>query len=203
MDFQKLVKARHAVKKFDGKKIPTVDVKQIISTAALAPSGINVQSWHFVIVESDEARKALLEEVNPSNRPQVETAGAVIIIFADMNWKDRLHLIAERAGVEFSDLERERFMERYPAYVGTFSHEYLLEYNALNTGLVTMNLMYAIKDMGYEGNILLGFNRSPRINEVLNVDKRYIPELLITLGSSEDKGEPSFRLPQDDILEIR
>lgn len=203
MEFQKLNKSRHAVKKFDGQKIPTVDVKQIVDTAALAPSGINIQSWHFVIVESDEARARLLEEVNPSNREQVETAGAVLMLFADTDWVSRLHLIATRMGDEASDIERERLLERYPAYVSTFDKEYLLEYMALNSGLITMNLMYAIKDMGYEGNILLGFNRSERINEVLEVDTRYIPELLITLGTSEDTGRASFRLPQEDVLEIR
>lgn len=203
MEFQKLTKSRHAVKKFDGKKVPTVDVRQIIDTAVLAPSGINIQSWHFVIVESDEARRKLLLEVNPSNREQVETAGAVVMLFADTNWSSRLHLIAERMGDEASDIERERLLERYPAYVSTFSKEYMLEYMAINSGLVTMNLMYAIKDIGYEGNILLGFNRSKKINEILDINPRYIPELLITLGSSNEKGQASYRLPQQDILEIR
>ncbi|TKV30196.1 nitroreductase family protein, partial [Citrobacter sp. TBCS-11] len=35
MDYVKLNKSRHKVKTFDGKKIPTVDVKQIISAASL------------------------------------------------------------------------------------------------------------------------------------------------------------------------
>lgn len=203
MDFQNLVKERHAVKTFDGKKIPTDEIKKIISTATLAPSGINIQSWHFVIVESKEAREKLMAEVNPTNREYVKTAGAIIMLFADTDWEARLRLIAERRGSDISELEYEKLTKRYPAYVSNFSKEYMVEYMAINSGLVTMNLMYAIKDSGYEGNIWLGFNRSEKINEILEIDKRYIPELLITFGSSEDKGQASYRLPQADILEIR
>ena len=74
MDYVKLNKSRHKVKNFDGKKITTVDVKQIISAASLAPSAHNIQSWHFVIVESEEKREALLSEVDPGNHEQIKQA---------------------------------------------------------------------------------------------------------------------------------
>ena len=76
-------------------------------------------------------------------------------------------------------------------------------YLSLNIGFVTMNLMYAIKNRGYEGNVILGFDRTERVNEILEVDKRYRPELLVVLGTSESKGEASYRLPQQNIIEIR
>ncbi len=76
-------------------------------------------------------------------------------------------------------------------------------YLSLNIGFVTMNLMYVIKNRGYEGNIILGFERTERVNEILEVDKRYRPELLVVLGSSEAKGQASYRLPQQNIIEIR
>ena len=41
------------------------------------------------------------------------------------------------------------------------------------------------------------------MNEILEVDKRYRPELLVVLGTSESKGEASYRLPQQNIIEIR
>ena len=49
----------------------------------------------------------------------------------------------------------------------------------------------------------MGFNRTQRVNELLEVEKRYRPELIIPLGNSEDKGKPSYRLPQSQIMEIR
>lgn len=90
MDFVKINKERHAVKTFDGKKIPTVDVKQIISAASLAPSAHNIQPWHFVIVESEQKRQELLSVVHGKNGQQVKEAGAVIAIFSDTNLSEAL-----------------------------------------------------------------------------------------------------------------
>ena len=193
MDYVKLNKSRHKVKTFDGKKIPTVDVKQIISAASLAPSAHNIQSWHFVIVESKEKREALLTEVDPGNHEQIKEAGAVIVLFSDTDLVERSREIARVGAGELDDEQLLRFNSRYPQ----------MYYLSINIGLVTMNLVLAIKNYGYESNIIMGFNRTQKVNELLEVEKRYRPELIIPLGNSEDKGKPSYRLPQSQIMEIR
>lgn len=202
MEFQKLAKSRHAVKSFDGKKVPTVDIKQIISTASLAPSGINIQSWKFVIIESDEKRNAILELVNPSNHEQIKSAGALVLIMSDSDYEARLRLIVEKAGDEFNENMRAQILERYVPYVNSFDKDYLNSYMSWTTGFVAMNLLYAISDFGYKSNTVLGFDRSEKMNDFIGIDKRYRPEFLIPFGTSDDKGEASYRLGQDDILEI-
>ena len=114
MDYVKLNKSRHKVKTFDGKKIPTVDVKQIISAASLAPSAHNIQSWHFVIVESKEKREALLTEVDPGNHEQIKEAGAVIVLFSDTDLVERSREIARVGAGELDDEQLLRFNSRYP-----------------------------------------------------------------------------------------
>ncbi|HEY0221205.1 MAG TPA: nitroreductase family protein [Lactovum miscens] len=202
MDFQKLVTERHAVKKFDGKRISTEEIKQIISTASLAPSGINIQSWHFVIVESNKARAALIPEINPSNKKQIQTAGAVLLLFADPDYAGLSRLIAERAGDSLSEIDKERYIKRYVAYVDSFSPEYLNTYMSWTSGLITMNLLYAIYNAGYKANVVRGF-KTQKINEILNIDARFRPEFIIPIGSSDETGEASFRLSLDDIAEVR
>jgi len=193
MDYVKLNKSRHKVKNFDGKKIPTVDVKQIISAASLAPSAHNIQSWHFVIVESEEKREALLSEVDPGNHEQIKQAGAVIVLFSDTDLVERSREIARLGAGELDD----------PQMYEGFEELHESNYLSINIGLVTMNLVLAIKNYGYESNIIMGFNRTQKVNELLEVEKRYRPELIIPLGNSEDKGKPSYRLPQSQIMEIR
>ncbi|MDT2551974.1 nitroreductase family protein [Lactococcus petauri] len=183
MEYLELAQTRHAVKKFDRKKVPLEEIKDIIKTARLAPSGINIQSWHFVVIDSAEAKAALLKEVNPSNHEQIETAGGLIMIFADSQYADRLKLISERGSEELSSLDIERFTQRYQAYVNSFDAEYLNTYMSMTTGL--------------------GYKRTEKINEILNVDKKYRPELIIPFGTSEETGQPSFRLGLEDIMEIR
>ncbi|MDG4974935.1 nitroreductase family protein [Lactococcus lactis] len=203
MEYKELANLRHDVKHFDSKKVPLEDIKEIIRTARLAPSGINIQSWHFVVIDSIEAKNALLTEVKPSNHEQIKTSGGLLVIFSDSHYVDRLKLISERAGKEFDDLETERFTNRYQTYVSNFDAEYLNTYMSTTTGLVTMNLLYAIYDKGYKANVILGFNRSEKINELLKINKKFRPELIVPFGKSEEIGKPSFRLDLEDIMEIR
>lgn len=203
MDYVKLNKSRHAVKHFDGKKIPTVDVKQIISAASLAPSAHNIQSWHFVIVESEEKRAALLSEVKPQNREQVEQAGAVIVLFSDTDLAERSREIARLGSNELTDEQLLRFNSHYPQMFENFEELYESNYLSINIGLIAMNLVLAIKNYGYESNLILGFERTERVNDLLEVERRYRPELIVPLGISESKGNPSYRLPQERIMEIR
>lgn len=50
--------------------------------------------------------------------------------------------------------------------------------------------------------MILGFDKSTA-NAILAIDERFRPELLITVGYSDDKPEPTYRLPVDEILEER
>lgn len=203
MDFVKLNKSRHAVKTFDGKKIPTVDIKQIISAASLAPSANNMQTWHFVIVESDEKRAELETEMHPRNAAQANQAGAVIVLFSDTDLPERAREIAQIGADELDEAQLTRFISEYPERFANMEEMYEENYLAINAGLVTMNLVYAIKNRGYESNIIMGFNRTNKINEILDVELRYKPELIIVLGNSDTHGQPSYRLPQERIIEIR
>ena len=45
---------RHSVRKFKNKPVPVADIKEIIKAATFAPSGKNLQNWHFVIVTNQE-----------------------------------------------------------------------------------------------------------------------------------------------------
>ncbi|MDR2834565.1 MAG: nitroreductase family protein [Streptococcaceae bacterium] len=200
MEFELLNKERHAVRTFDGVKIPTDTIKEILMDAHLAPSGMNIQSWHFVIVEDKNKLAALLEEVKPQNRKQIEEAGAVVVLFGD---QDLVARSLEMGEFEEDELKKERLMTRYPLMFEGFSEEYLNTYLSISTGLVTMNLMYVIKNRGYEGNIILEFNRTSKINEILDVDMRYRPELIIPFGASLDTGEASFRFPSERVIEVR
>ena len=65
-----------------------------------------------------------------------------------------------------------------------------------------MNLVLALTDQGISSNIILGFDKL-KVNQVLDIDERFRPELLITVGYSDAKLDPSYRLPVDEIIEKR
>lgn len=76
------------------------------------------------------------------------------------------------------------------------------EYLSLNAGLVAMNFVLALTDQKMASNVLQGFDKS-KVNEVLDIDPRFRPELLFTIGYSDVHPEPSYRLPVDEIIELR
>ena len=49
-----------------------------------------------------------------------------------------------------------------------------------------MNLVLALTDKGIGTNIILGFDKS-KINEVLDIEERFRPEVLITVGYAAEK----------------
>lgn len=59
-----------------------------------------------------------------------------------------------------------------------------------------------LSDGQLSSNMILGFDKSTA-NAILAIEERFRPELLITVGYSDDKPEPTYRLPVDEILEER
>ena len=93
-------------------------------------------------------------------------------------------------------------MKNLPAEFARYNEQQVSDYLALNAGLVVMNLVLALTDQGIGSNIILGFDKS-KANEVLEIEERFRPELLITVGYTDEKLEPSYRLPVDEIIEKR
>ena len=104
-DFYKLLDRRRSVREFSDKPVPVEVLRNAIRTAGTAPSGAHMQPWHFALVTdpaiksqiraaaeeeeretydnrmSDEWRRALAPLGTDSNKPFLETAPALIVVF--------------------------------------------------------------------------------------------------------------------------
>ena len=201
MKFLELNKKRHATKHFIDKPVDPKDVRTAIEIATLAPSAHNSQPWKFVVVRERNAELAKL--AYGSNFEQVASAPVTIALFTDTDLAKRARKIARVGGAKnFSEEQLQYFMKNLPAEFARYSEQQISDYLALNAGLVAMNLVLALTDQGIGSNIILGFDKS-KTNEVLEVEERFRPELLITVGYTDEKLEPSYRLPVDEIIEKR
>ena len=82
-----LIKSRKSVRKYSEKHIPDEDLRKILEAGRLAPSWMNVQSWEFILVKSQE-NKDLLSEL-AAGQAHVKNADALIVCVADMNaWEE-------------------------------------------------------------------------------------------------------------------
>ncbi len=200
MKFLELNKKRHAIKSFNDKEVDFKDVRTAIEIATLAPSANNIQPWKFVVVEEKKAE--LAAGLPPINKDQVEQAQYVIALFTDTDLALRSRKIARIGRKSLPDDMIGYFMETLPARFSTFDEKQKGEYLSLNVGIVAMNLVLALTDQGIASNMILGFDKSTT-NDILGIDKRFRPELLITVGYSDLKPEPSYRIPVDEIIERR
>ena len=86
-DLLNLIQSRKSVRKYSDKHISDEDLKKILEAGRLAPSWMNVQSWKFIVVKSQE-NKDLLAELS-LGQVHVKNADALIVCIADENaWED-------------------------------------------------------------------------------------------------------------------
>ena len=76
-----LIKSRKSVRKYSDKHISDEDLRKILEAGRLAPSWMNVQSWKFILVKSQE-NKDLLSELSVG-QAHVKNADALIVCIAD------------------------------------------------------------------------------------------------------------------------
>lgn len=66
---------RHSIRKFKDEVVPMNDLEEIIKAAIHAPTGKNVQNWHFVIIRNKEKINELVKIVENKN---IEIAAKII-----------------------------------------------------------------------------------------------------------------------------
>ena len=201
MEFSTLNHNRHKVTEFDGRKLTIADVKAILSEAVLAPSAHNIQPWHFAIVVSDEKRYALSTTMHAKNAAQHEGAGATVVVYSDTDLTARVHDLVAIGDDFLPDEAKEMLLSRLPGMFEKFSDAELSDYLALNIGLVSQNIVLAAHDKGLKTNMILGFDKA-KAKEVLAIESRFRPELIITMGYSDQEGTASYRLPVNDITDV-
>lgn len=87
MSLLELISNRKSVRKYLDKHISDEDLRTILEAGRLAPSWMNVQSWKFILVKSQE-NKDLLSELSIGQQ-QVKNADALIVCVADTNaWEE-------------------------------------------------------------------------------------------------------------------
>lgn len=206
MEFQDAMQQRRAVNFFDPTKDVTEEqLKQIIETAALAPSGFNLQPWN-VIVLRDKDKKETLKKV-AMNQPKITEAPVVLIILGDREgWKKG------NAGFEkdFSESVKEGIMkqEQYDWFCNATNSLYgvtperQLAFACKNAGFFAMSLMLAAKDAGLDSHPMDGFDIEG-VRNAFNIPDRYWIPLLLAIGhfdKTKTLFPPKWRKNYDEIV---
>ena len=107
MTVEQAIRSRRSIRRYDPEApVTEEDLTQILEAGRLAPSGINMQSWVFVVVRDPELRQRLADEAMllPANTQMCREAPVLLVCCARLDAADeigeRLHDLADAGLVE-------------------------------------------------------------------------------------------------------
>ncbi len=178
-EFYEDIDRRRTVREFSDRPVPRDIIETALKAANTAPSGANLQPWHFVVVSGPEAKKKIREAAEVEEREFYEHR-------ASEEWLAALAPL----GTD----EHKPFLETAPYLIAVFLQKYgelpdgrkvKHYYPTESTGLATGMLITALHRAGLA---TLTHTPSPMkfLNEILGRPKSERPFLLLVVGYPAD-----------------
>ena len=195
-DLQDVMFNRHSVRQFDKSvKIDNAELQEMVAEATSAPSACNLQSWHFVVVNSETGREKAKSVMMPFNYPQVDSCSSMIFVLGDMQshtvYRDVWNKACEEGKIT-PEKRDEIFKSFLPMYENA-TPQFLMADAMIDSSMVAMQLLLIIRAHGYEANPIAGY-ASDKVAATFDLDpKRYVPVMAIALGKATEKSFGSNR----------
>ncbi len=193
-DFYQLMSKRRSVRDFSDKPVPASVLEDAILAAGTAPSGANMQPWHFVVVQDQEIKQKIREAAEIEERELYENR-------ASEEWLDALAPLGTDAN--------KPFLETAPALIAIFLKKVTIDdngdkhknyYTSESVGIATGVLITALHNAGLA---TLTHTPSPMkfLSQILERPSHERPFLLLVTGyPAEGTRVPDIeRLPLDKI----
>lgn len=206
MEFTNVVYGRRAVNFFDPQKeVPDALLREVVETAATAPSGFNIQPWSLMVLRTQEEKLRL--QKHAWNQAKVSEAPVTLIVLADMEgWKPG-NRFAEKNFAEMvkagamTQEKREWFNNACQTLYGA-SEARGVAFACKNTAFFAMNLMLAAKSKGLDTHPMDGFDLDAVRKEFAIPDHYWLP-LLIAVGyfrADKTLNPRAWRKTYDEIV---
>jgi iodotyrosine deiodinase len=173
--FYEDLRRRRTVRDFSDRPVPREIIEDCVRAAGTAPSGANLQPWHFVVVSDPEVKREIRTAAEEEER-------AFYSGKAPQEWLDALAPL----GTD----ENKPFLETAPYLIAVFAQRYGLlpdgrqlkhYYVNESVGIATGVLVTAIHDAGL---VCLTHTPSPMgfLNSILDRPENERPFLLLVVG---------------------
>jgi nitroreductase len=170
---------RRSVRQFSDRPVPREIIEECLRTAGSAPSGANMQPWHFVVVSDAEVKRRIREGAEEEEREFYRTR-------APREWLEAL--------VPLGTDEHKPFLEAAPYLIVVFTQRYGVAaegrrfkhyYARESVGLATGLLIAAVHNAGL---VSLTHTPSPMgfLNEILGRPEEERPFLILVVGYPAD-----------------
>jgi nitroreductase len=175
MEIDETIKGRRSIRRYQDRDIPDSIIRQLLELASHAPSSMNGQPWHFIVIRAEKTKKRLVEIKNkycPVEKQMykadfLKKASVIIVVCVDkQNSYDR--------EVENGVLATANLI--LGAYSRRLGSVYLSAYRNGEPGI------------------------SDEIREVLGIPKHIIPITIVPLGYPDETPEPKTVRPLEDMI---
>ncbi|GEL13312.1 nitroreductase [Lapidilactobacillus concavus DSM 17758] len=203
--FSEVLLGRQSVRRFDSSvKIPREELQEMISEATSAPSACNLQSWHFVVVETPEGKEKAKSVLMPFNHPQLETCSAMVFVLGDtrsyLSYRDVWNKAAEEGRIT-----PEKRDEVFKTFLPLYEHatkDFLVMDATIDSSMVAMQLMLIARAHGYETNPIAGY-AADKVAATFGLDpERYVPVVAVAIGKGTEKPIDSQRYNAEELTQF-
>jgi iodotyrosine deiodinase len=191
--FRQAMQQRRTTRDFSDRPVPRELIEEALAAAGSAPSGANLQPWHFVVVSAAKTKREIRAAAEKEERQFYEQR-------APEEWLDALRplgLDAVKPFLETAPYTIAIFLQKYAVGADKNRKNY---YTSESVGIATGLLITALH---LSGLCSLVHTPSPRkfLNKILKRPDNERPYLLLVVGyPAADATVPDIaRLPLDEI----
>jgi iodotyrosine deiodinase len=187
--FREMLGSRRTVRDFSAEPVPRDLIREIVATAATAPSGANQQPWRFVVVANPEIKRRIREAAEDEERENYRRR------FPDA-WKHHLAPLGTDASKPFLEVAPYLIVVFRISYDEREKHYYVIE----SVGIACGMLIAAIHNAGL---VTVPHTPNPMgfLSRILERPKNERPFLLLPVGYPADGARvPDIeRKPFDEV----
>jgi iodotyrosine deiodinase len=175
MEFYQLMSRRRTIREFSEQSVPRVVLENVLKAAGTAPSGANMQPWHFVVVQDAAVKKRIREAAETEERELYEHR-------ASDEWLQALTPLGTDAN--------KPFLEIAPVLIAIFLKKFTVDesgvrhknyYTAESVGIATGVLISALHKSGL-GTLTHTPSPMKFLGEILKRPSYERPYLLLVCG---------------------
>ena len=170
------IQNRRSIRKYDNKPIEDEKIYKLLESARLAPSGNNLQPWHFIVVKSDDKRQQVAKTAH--DQKWMMTAPVFIVCIGDI---------------------RPRIGNDRAISVDENSCEHELKQTIRDTSIAAEHIVLMAEELGLS-TCWIGWYTQQEMRKVLNIPSDKYVVSILTVGYADEKPAARPRKKLEDIV---
>ncbi|MEG0348720.1 MAG: oxygen-insensitive NAD(P)H nitroreductase [Acinetobacter sp.] len=214
MDTLVTAKTRYATKAYDAeKKIPQTQFEKLLEILRFSPSSVNIQPWHFLVAESDEAKQRIASALTGNyvyNAAKVLHSSHTLVFCTrtdiSAEYLEQLLQQDDASGRFKDEAAKQGQRDTRHGYVEFYRNELknLSSWMENQTYLALGQLLFAAGLEGIDATPMEGFDRDTLNKEFKLTEKGLKASVIVALGYRSDSDFnaklPKSRLPDQVIF---